>query len=509
MEPESRAVRVEWATLGPTLFGLTLEPVGREADVEEQVARLELQLTIDGQVQDQRVERQDVPAAAFNVDVPLAPELLRGPATVFVTLRLAGSSGTRWAGEAALLSGRELVWREDVTLDVGADGDVVWERIFVSRAPQSTPGLPAGPTWRDVARMLGAEEEDAADTPEVEGGWVDEAAPTIPRDGKLYKVWYATDRKPVHVDSSFVGYAWERDDRTHHGACEVLIPKWHRIGTTTSSFWDVLRGRDGTLRVTRIDAMAADAFWHGVAEQVGRAPGEFKHAAVFIHGYRVTFREAAIRAAQLGVDLKINGAMGFFAWPSEGRLLGYTRDESAIEGSELRIEEFLTDFAARSGADALHVIAHSMGNRALLRAVDRIVMRARSTSPTVLFGHIVLAAPDVTTTLFKQLAAAYQRIARRTTLYVSDKDRALAVSQFLHGSTRLGDSGDGAIVVGAIDTVVATAVDQSFLGHGYVAEAREVLTDVHDLIYYDAPPDKRIGLERVESEHGSYWVIQA
>jgi esterase/lipase superfamily enzyme len=67
---------------------------------------------------------------------------------------------------------------------------------------------------------------------------------------------------------------------------------------------------------------------------------------IFVHGYNVSFEQAALRAAQIGFDLSVKGAMGFFSWPSQGTLGGYISDEASVEASEAAIMEFMTDFAA-------------------------------------------------------------------------------------------------------------------------------------------------------------------
>ena len=84
---------------------------------------------------------------------------------------------------------------------------------------------------------------------------------------------------------------------------------------------------------------------------------------VFIHGYNVSFEEAALRAAQLGYDLGIAGVMAFYSWPSQGTLQGYAADAASIEASEAFISDFLTRMATTSGVARVHIIAHSMGNR--------------------------------------------------------------------------------------------------------------------------------------------------
>jgi hypothetical protein len=61
-----------------------------------------------------------------------------------------------------------------------------------------------------------------------------------------------------------------------------------------------------------------------------------------------------------------------------------------------------------------------------------------------------------------------------------------------------------------IDTINVTNADLTLLGHGYVADARDVLTDMHALITQDAPPDKRFGLREAKNEEGErYWLIGA
>ncbi|MFK0731826.1 MAG: alpha/beta hydrolase, partial [Gloeotrichia echinulata HAB0833] len=90
-------------------------------------------------------------------------------------------------------------------------------------------------------------------------------------------------------------------------------------------------------------------------------------------GFNVSFEDAALRAAQIGVDLQVPGIMAFYSWPSRGKLVSYPADEATIEASERYIAEFLLNLVQKSGAEKIHIIAHSMGNRGLLRAMQRIL----------------------------------------------------------------------------------------------------------------------------------------
>jgi esterase/lipase superfamily enzyme len=295
----------------------------------------------------------------------------------------------------------------------------------------------------------------------------------------------------------------------HHGLCRVFIPESHKIGSIGSPWWKrLLTFSNDRLRVLGISELEQAAYWSGITAHIAALAADERNALIFIHGYNVSFEEAALRAAQIGFDLSIKGAMAFFSWPSQGSLDGYPADEATIEASEGVIADFMTDFADRTGATAVHVIAHSMGNRGVLRAVNRIAVNAqhRSEKP---FGQIILAAADVDADTFRQLSAAYAEVASRTTLYVSERDRAVEASRWLHGFERAGYM-PPTLVVPGIDTINVTGIDLTMLGHGFVYEARAVLTDMHTLIRRGTPPEQRFGLREATNEGGDrFWLIGA
>jgi len=164
------------------------------------------------------------------------------------------------------------------------------------------------------------------------------------------------------------------------------------------------------------------------------------------------------------------------------------------------LQEFLARILTESGAEDVHVIAHSMGNRALIRAAREL---ERAGLPS--FGHIILAAPDVDRGVFLNLASAYPNVSRRTTLYVSGKDKALGFSGWLAGFTRAGYFPPVTVLSG-IDTVRVQDVDLTILGHSYYAEAREVLLDMQVLLTEDKDPANRPPLEAQPSASApEYW----
>ncbi len=90
----------------------------------------------------------------------------------------------------------------------------------------------------------------------------------------------------------------------------------------------------------------------------------------------------------------------------------------------------------------MHVVAHSMGNRILTEAL--------STMGTYQLGHVVFAAPDVDAAVFTDRVDAFAGRADRYTLYVSDKDRALAAAKRLVRYSRAGSAGTDILVLGRV-----------------------------------------------------------
>ncbi|MCT0208662.1 alpha/beta hydrolase [Synechococcus sp. CS-1332] len=321
--------------------------------------------------------------------------------------------------------------------------------------------------------------------------------------GTVVPVWFATNRTPAGDD-----YGNSRGASTSYGRALVHVPAGHRFGETGRSFWKRLKRfdlRDDRLRLQAIEPRQHEAFFAELqaAMDQARQEGAAPHALIFLHGFNVSFQEAAIRAAQLDVDLNVQGATAFFSWPSRGSLTAYPSDEATIEASEAAITDFLIDFTRHCGAETVHLIAHSMGNRGLLRALQRIAADTQARS-TVKFGQIFLAAPDVDRDLFLELARHYPQFSKRATLYASSADRAVGFSARLHDAPRAGYFSPYTVVEG-VDTVAVPNFDLDWIGHGYFAEAEALLNDMFDLMRRDEPPQARQRLVADEQDGVQFW----
>jgi esterase/lipase superfamily enzyme len=234
-------------------------------------------------------------------------------------------------------------------------------------------------------------------------------------------------------------------------------------------------------------------------------------AIVFVHGFRVTFEEAALRTAQIAHDLDFQGIPIFYSWPAKGELLGYLSDANAVDSSVLHLEKFLLDLANKSHAKKIHIVAHSMGARVVTLALKGMHAKmALNNMPlkNSVFREIVLAAPDIDAHYFRQFAEEFANELPRITLYASSNDQALQASKTIHGGgPRAGDSAPASLMlVSGVDTIDASLVDTSLDLHGYFASNATVQNDLIQLLKLGKNPEQR-GLERKEFEHLPYWII--
>lgn len=321
----------------------------------------------------------------------------------------------------------------------------------------------------------------------------------------LYPVWFGTNRERLEGGG---GFGTARARKSVRGRVTVRIPRGHRFGETGSPWWKKLLRldtREDTLRLSELGTLGPDAFYADIAETMREAE---KHAGgsqalVFIHGFNVSFEDAAIRAAQIGHDLKVPGATAFFSWPSRGEVAAYPADEASIEASEGAIADFLVEFAERSTAGTIHVIAHSMGNRGFLRALQRI-QADENRRDKVRLGQIFLAAPDIDCDLFTDLAHLYGKFARRTTLYASASDLPVHLSAKLHDAPRAGYFRPYTVTAG-VDTIAVPDFDVDLLGHSYFAQAEALLHDIFDLMRNDCAPHGRQRLRSARDGELAFW----
>jgi esterase/lipase superfamily enzyme len=298
-----------------------------------------------------------------------------------------------------------------------------------------------------------------------------------------------------------------------YGHCKVSIPYGHRTGNLEEPHWYYLQFSEDPAKhivLQGVTTETADQFFKDVDAEI-RETVE-KKVLLFVHGYNVTFKDAALRTGQLAFDLNLSGKAsrgiaGFYSWPSSGKPAPYAVDENNAEWTQSHLTGFLTSFLGSAPAHSVYLIAHSMGSRPTLRAIATL----SSTHPELVarLHGLILAAPDIDADTFRtQIAPTFASTQLAGTLYVSSKDKPLGASMHLHGYPRLGDPAAGPIIVKGIETIDASDVDDGdFLGHSYFAARPELLEDIFSLMN-GATAAHRFDLAHVDIAAGRYWKFR-
>lgn len=353
-----------------------------------------------------------------------------------------------------------------------------------------------------VDNMPGAEPQ-GMDQPSLPAG-------AVQKDGYVeVSVFYGTDRKRKDLDKvrhrthpeipvkfTYKGERSANPRKLEFGQARVSIPEGHEKGRIEKPRFKIFREKpDKHVTLTRPLEFLTETEFVKRLKHTLKSSSFKKQALVFIHGYNVKFEDALERTAQLAYDLEYPGVPLLYSWPSNGRTLSYTGDEGNVSGAYHLLHEFLKIILADAEAEEVHIIAHSMGNRALTECLSRIRLSEVLQTPNRIsreqvnrIQRVVFAAPDVDQDRFKYLAESFPHETTRYTLYASTKDFALERSQDLHsGNPRAGDS-DVLCIAPHVESIDVSRLPQDpdtkhrdLLGHGYYGSSKTVLADVHRL----------------------------
>ena len=244
-----------------------------------------------------------------------------------------------------------------------------------------------------------------------------------------------------------------------------------------------------------VTAQCDEQAWLQGKVQEGLQKEEFLeaiHAAnsdvvLFVHGFNYSFDESlqiALRIVQRSGAQAIPVA---YSWPSQNRIsaygVDYDRNEWTIEHLVDLIQAIVS---ALPDGRVLHIVAHSMGNRAVLAALSR------STLPEQKLGQLVMIAPDVDSEIFKDLvlrAGSFQQ----KTLYVSNHDWALRAAGWLRpGAYRAGDARKQYVVVKGVDTVDMSPLSAGRVGHSVYDYSQSMFDDLGGVLKNQPPAARKL-----------------
>lgn len=316
----------------------------------------------------------------------------------------------------------------------------------------------------------------------------------------LVRLFYATDRRETGAADPALRYGVERTKDLKLGTGEVSIPREHGRGRLEAP--GLLEKSDPDEHVLLVSLSEplppGEAYWPRLRDAVALSKD---HAVfVFVHGFFTTFEDAARRTALIAHDAELDGVPIVYSWSSQQWFWGYLADRANVEWTEPYLAEFIQDLAEKSGARRIHLMAHSMGTQALVRAI-RHVARERERDGREPFAEIVLAASDMDAEIFaRDYARDLVRSAQRVTIYASGNDWALLGSEKVNGYKRLGQLWPSQLeedlkLFGRVDVIDATAVDKGAYGHIYYSECPRVLDDLKGIFAGRPAASRDLGRE--------------
>jgi esterase/lipase superfamily enzyme len=327
------------------------------------------------------------------------------------------------------------------------------------------------------------------------------------------RVFYGTDRKPSGDSEPALYYGKERGD-LQYGYLDVTIPTAHKqAALETQPRWaeyifDAGETRSRYILLDKVVPRPKKQFIRELRDQIKDARS--RDVFLFVHGFNNTFEDSARRAAQLVYDMDFDGTPLLYGWPSKGSPMAYAADENSVNDSGLMLAEFLQTIISESGAKRVHVLAHSMGSRALIEAVRTYLATRAPEKRKHIFGQMMFTAPDVDRSYFLHAVQPLEAAAERVTLYASDNDYALRGSQLFHEGARAGTAGATIIRLSGLDTIDMSSVPSDLLGHSYFAANSGAIFDLFRLLWRGDPPPQRCGMSgRGSNDPLSVWVFDA
>jgi esterase/lipase superfamily enzyme len=306
-------------------------------------------------------------------------------------------------------------------------------------------------------------------------------------------VFFLTDRGLKN--GQFTGHRKYITKCQHHPFYGIAQSVQENTNQLSSSHISTLSWTAGSkpARNTVQKVLTNEAEEAGFFAQLRKAVAETdsKELYIFIHGYNTTFDQAAQHATALAYFSKQPTLL--YSWPSAGKLFSYSHDEGNVEWS---LEHFgrLIDNLQRfkvTEPRRITLIAHSMGNRLLIWSSEKIVS-------SKLFKQVMLVSPDFDAETFNHYLLHFsdnkqidvKNGAPKGIIFVSFKDDALVLSQYVHGGYfRLGEG------LGSLLDMVSSTANQ-------ILTPPSLITDVSE-----SPSESASGSESASDNQGNLRFI--
>jgi pimeloyl-ACP methyl ester carboxylesterase len=348
-------------------------------------------------------------------------------------------------------------------------------------------------------------------------------------------ILYATDRRPAGEDDPEHYYVNDRGQLVRLGVARVTlgeqtfnwdfarkvsmlktrsdkfpikissIEEWGLLGSTVPYWADI--------DLMFPDSPPPDAtgrFTDAINAQL--ALSKKKHVYIYVHGFKVVYEDPVLVASELWHFMGYNGAFIAYAWPSTPSAFAYIRDSDTSAGYARNFRLLLEAIAEHTDVKQIHVIGYSNGTRLVTRALEQLALINQGKNAEEIYAklrihNVILVGSDLDRGVFDSyLSDGLLNVQKHLTIYMSESDKALGMSQFLTRRQRVGQmfGGDGgelkpwgrkALVEYAdqISLINVTNAEgaESGNGHGYFRNSPWASSDILMTLYYGLTPKQR------------------
>jgi pimeloyl-ACP methyl ester carboxylesterase len=279
-----------------------------------------------------------------------------------------------------------------------------------------------------------------------------------PDDETVVNLRYVTNREMVQ-SASGARHIGGKPGQLSAGYCKAAFEAGDRWG-----------------RILRIDSVSIDSLLD--VPPAGRL-------VIYVHGYSESFDRSCRRAAVLQQKLRLDDRLILFSWPS-GSYVSYSEDANALDRSLDQLNTFLSRAIEIVGQERIVLMAHSMGSRGVVNALQR------REDDSGRFSHVVLLAPDIRRSAFFENLQMLQSKVADITVYTSDNDLVLWLSTVVNVSSRLGVADDVEFDPAHARIIDITSTGVSFVGgHLYHIFNAAVAEDLRFLLGSSFPGASR------------------
>jgi len=283
------------------------------------------------------------------------------------------------------------------------------------------------------------------------------------------------------------------------------IDEWGILESSVPFFYDV-----DSIGSNDRPPDAASRYAAAINAQIKRS--KHKHVYIYVHGYKVVYENPVLVSSELWHFLGYDGVFIAYAWPSTPSKFAYIKDSDTSGGFSRNLRLLIEFIAENTDAEQINILGYSNGTRLVTRALEQLAFMHQDEEPNDIYkklriNNVILVGSDLDRGVFASYVAdGLLNVSKHMTVYLSEHDKALGVSQFLTRRERLGQMWGAAggemstrtkqALKGSTDRIsfinVSPAEGASVgNGHGYFRSSPWASSDVLMTLYYGLTPTER------------------